>query len=230
MIIHGARYFDSMKMEFIEGKDIWIEDGLIKEIGKGFDNLKREVIDLHGRLLLPGWIDAHVHLTLTGSLDPIKQWQDDGVVFTAIKGATQYLSNHLRSGVTIVRDLGGDGDIALSLKKAVELGITEGPEIYTSGKALTMTGGHIYQISTEVDGLDEARKGAREELKKGVDLLKVIATGGILTSGAIPGSPQLDLDEIRIIVEEAHKTSRKVASHVEGTQGIKNSLIAGVIH
>ncbi|AZR74845.1 hypothetical protein BBF96_06360 [Anoxybacter fermentans] len=214
-------------MQFHEGQQIWIEDGIIKNIGKGFDKPGREVIDLQRMLVLPGWIDAHLHLTLTGEADPISQWQQDGVVITAIKAVT-YLKKHLQAGVTVLRDLGGDCDIVLELKKAQKAGLVEGPEIYTSGKALTMTGGHIYQISKEVDGPDIARKGAREELKKGVDLLKVIATGGILTQGVKPGSPQLNEDEIRAIVEEAHKAKRRVSAHVEGKEGIMNALRAGV--
>ncbi len=117
----------------------------------------------------------------------------------------------------------------MTLKKAQKLGlIKEAEAIYRSEKALTMTGGHIYQISKEVDAITMKREKAPEEIKKEVDLLKVIATGGILTSGVKPGSPQLNVDEIRVIVEEAHKAGRKVSAHVEGIEGIRNSLNAGV--
>ncbi len=109
MILRGARWFDSKKMEFVEDQEIWIEDGIIKGIRKGFSMTGCEIIDLKGMLVLPGWIDAHLHLTLSGSLDPISQWQQDGAIVMAIRAATQYMRNHLRAGVTVVRDLGGDG-------------------------------------------------------------------------------------------------------------------------
>lgn len=228
VIIRGAKWFDSKRMIFIDGKELWVEDGIIKDIGFGWDRPGRDVVDLQGMVLLPGWIDAHLHLTLTGEADPISRWKQNGVIFTAIQSAVSFLHQHLRAGVTVVRDLGGGGDVVLHLKKAVSHGIIDGPEIFTSGQALTMTGGHIYQISKEVDGPDMVRRGAREELKKGVDLIKVIATGGILTSGVSPGSPQLAEEEIRVAVEEAHKAGRRVASHAEGQIGILNSLRAGV--
>lgn len=228
MIIRGARWFDSETMQFHEGDQIWIDNGVIKEIGKGLDKPGREVLDFQGMMILPGWIDAHVHLTLSGRADPLQDWQTDGNILTVIKGAVSYLKAHLLAGVTMVRDLGGDGDLVLELKRALAESTIDGPVVYTAGKALTMTGGHIHQISQEVDGPYEARKWARVELKKGVDLLKVIATGGILTQGVDPGSPQLSVDEMREIVQEAHKAGRKVAAHAEGSIGIENSLKAGV--
>lgn len=226
MIIRGARWFNSETLQFHEGDQIWIEDGIIKEIGKGWDTPGREVLDLQGMVILPGWIDAHVHLTLSGGADPLQDWQRDGNILTAIRGVVSYLKAHLKAGVSIVRDLGGDGDLVLELKRALLEGVIDGPEVYTAGKALTMTGGHIHQISHEIDGPYEARKCARAELKKGVDLLKVIATGGILTLGVEPGSPQLSVDEMREIVQEAHKAGKKVAAHVEGSTGIENALQA----
>lgn len=228
MIIRGARLFDSERKEFMEGQEIWIEEGLIREVGRGFDKPGREVLDLSGMLVLPGWVDSHVHLTLSGTADPIADWQKDGAILTAIQSAEIFLRNHLRAGVTVVRDVGGAGDVALALKKAVQTSVLPGPEVYTAGRALTMTGGHIHQISQEVDGVDEARKGAREELKKGVDLLKVIATGGILTEGVEVGAAELTEAEIRAIVEEAHKSGHKVAAHAEGYAGIENALRAGI--
>lgn len=228
MIIKGARWFDTKRMEFVEGQEIWIENGRIQGIGCGWDKPGRDVLTLQGMIVLPGWIDAHLHLTLTGEIDPMRQWEEDGVLLTTIRSAGCFLRQHLKAGVTVVRDLGGCGEIAIHLKRAVKLGIVDGPEILTSGQALTMTGGHIYQISKEVDGVEVVRRGAREELKKGVDLLKVIATGGILTHGVSPGSPQLEEEEIHVAVVEAHKAGRKVASHAEGREGILNSLRAGV--
>jgi imidazolonepropionase-like amidohydrolase len=91
-----------------------------------------------------------------------------------------------------------------------------------------MTGGHGYAIGAEVDGEDEARKAAREDMKAGARVLKVMATGGVLTPGVEPGSPQLTIEEMKAISQEAHKAGRKVAAHAHGTQGIKNAILAGV--
>lgn len=228
MIIHGATYFDSKSLEFICNKELWIEDGKILDIGTGFDRSGHEVYDLTNFLILPGWIDAHVHLTLSGSANPILDWQQNGAVYAGIRAAGEYLSNYLKAGVTVVRDLGGADDVVLALKKAQKVGIIVGPEILTAGRPLTMTGGHLWQISKEVDGIDEAMKAVRQELKKGVDLIKVIATGGILTSGTEPGAPQLTEAEINAIVEEAHHAKKLVSVHAEGQQGILNSLRSGV--
>lgn len=228
VIIRGARWFDSERMEFVEGQDIGIENGLFVEIGRHLSGNYQEVFELSGMIVLPGWIDAHVHLTLSGEMDVIGTWEKEGVLLSAIRGAVTYLQGHIRAGVTVVRDVGGEGEIALELRRAVREGVLQGPEILAAGRALTMTGGHIYQISREIDGCDEARKAAREELKKGVDFLKVIATGGILTSGVQPGAPELSIEEIRVIVEEAHKAGRKVAAHAEGREGVLNALYAGV--
>lgn len=228
VIIKGARWFDSERMEFIAGRDIRIEDDVIVQIGKCLERSGEEIFELSGMLVLPGWIDSHVHLTLSGEVDVIGTWKKDGVLISAIKAAVKYLQEYLRAGIIAVRDVGGDGDIALQLKKIVLDGVVDGPDIYAAGHALTMTGGHIYQISQEIDGCNEARKAARQQLKKGVDLLKVIATGGILTAGVQPGAPQLSIEEMQVIVDEAHKAGRKVAAHAEGKEGVLNSLKAGV--
>ena len=227
MILSGARWFDSNKKLFHNNDEILIEDGLIKEIGQKLEKKGQNIIDLSGKLITPGWIDSHIHITLSGEKNPIERWQKDGAILTTIKGVN-YLKEYIRAGVTIVRDLGGDKDIALGLKQAINEGLIEGPALYTAGRPLTMTGGHIYQIGQEVDGVALARKGARKELKKGVDLIKVIATGGILTSGVRYGSPQLTVEEMKAIVEEAHKADKSVSAHVESKEGIINCLKAGV--
>ncbi|MCL2548974.1 MAG: amidohydrolase family protein, partial [Symbiobacteriaceae bacterium] len=118
--------------------------------------------------------------------------------------------------------------IDLALQKAQKAGFAGGARIITCGPCLTMTGGHGWMGGTEVDGCDEARKAARVNLKKGVELIKIMATGGVMTPGVEPGSAQLTEEEIRAAVEEAHKAGRKTATHAQGSQGIKNALRAGI--
>src|SRR5699024_11479213 len=92
-----------------------------------------------------------------------------------------------------------------------------------AGSVVTMTGGHGWPIGREADGVDETRKAAREQLKKGSDLVKIMATGGVMTTGVEPGSPQLSMEEMKAAVEEAHKAGKKTASHAQGTQGDRKS-------
>jgi imidazolonepropionase-like amidohydrolase len=141
-------------------------------------------------------------------------------------------ANHARStleaGVTSVRDLGGAQGIDFGLKKAVREGLVPGPRMLVSGRVLCMTGGHGHFMGLEVDGPDEVRKGARQQLKAGADVVKVMATGGVMTPGVEPGSAQLTYEEIRAAVEEAEKAGKLTATHAQGTAGIKNAVRAGI--
>jgi len=127
-----------------------------------------------------------------------------------------------------VRDCGGVRGVDLELKKAIAAGLACGPRILASGQALCMTGGHGHQFGREVDGADEARKGTREQIKAGADLVKVIATGGVMTPGVEPGAAQLTYDELRAAIEEAQKAGRTTAAHAQGTTGIKDAVRAGI--
>jgi imidazolonepropionase-like amidohydrolase len=134
----------------------------------------------------------------------------------------------LEAGITTARDLGGYEYIEMALRDAFAAGDWPGPRLMCAGKVLTMTGGHGWPIGMEVDGPDEVRKGARENLKNGADCLKIMATGGVLTPGVEPGAQQLGEEEIRAAVEEAHKVGKLIATHAQGTEGIKAALRAGV--
>jgi imidazolonepropionase-like amidohydrolase len=114
------------------------------------------------------------------------------------------------------------------VRDAIREGLFIGPRILAAGLAIEMTGGHARDLGLEVDGPHEARKGVRTMLRAGVDLIKLMATGGVYTEGEEPGSPQLTVEEMSAAVEEAHKAGRKVAAHAEGLQGILNAIDAGV--
>ena len=131
-------------------------------------------------------------------------------------------------GVTTVRDVGGLYKVILAVRDTIHEGIFPGPRILAAGMPIQMTGGHARNLGLEVDGPHEARKGVRTMLRAGVDLIKLMATGGVYTEGEEPGSPQLTVEEMQAAVEEAHKAGRKVAAHAEGLQGILNALEAGV--
>lgn len=184
-------------------------------------------ISMENRTLLPGFIDSHVHLCFDGGPDPIVGAVSQPPAITALKAAKN-AERTLMAGVTTVRDLGGVDGIDLGLREAINSGLVPGPRMLVSGKVICMTGGHAWQIGIEVNGVDEARGAAREQLKSGVDVVKLMATGGVLTSGVEPGSEQLTEAELRAGIEEAHKANRKTATHAMGTRGIINALRAGI--
>jgi imidazolonepropionase-like amidohydrolase len=134
----------------------------------------------------------------------------------------------LRHGITTARDLGGYHYCELALRDAIASGDFPGPRLLCAGRFITMTGGHGWLTGLESDGPDEVRKSARLNLRHGADCLKFMATGGVLTPGVEPGSPQLSEPELRAGVEEAHNAGKRTASHAQGTTGIKNSLRAGI--
>ena len=182
---------------------------------------------LEAASVTPGLINAHVHLEFSGE-------PDIGVVLltTPISKTLVAAANARRSleaGVTTVRDLGSSGSNAIELRDAIAKGDHPGPTIVAAGRALCMTGGHGHFVGgREVDGPWDIRKAVREQLKAGAECIKLIATGGVLTKGAIPGQDQLTEKEMRAAIVEAHTHSLRVAAHAIGTSGIKNALRAGI--
>ena len=190
-------------------------------------SLEVEEISCPGKTLLPGLIDAHVHLCFEPCADPFAVLGKERDARTALK-AVRHARQTLLSGVTILRDMGGKNYVDLDLRNALAKGEATGPTMLASGKLITMTGGHGWPVGEEVDGVDQARKGARKQLKEGVDIVKIMATGGVMTEGVETGSPQLTEKEIRAAVEEAHKAGKRTAAHAQGAAGIKNALRAGI--
>lgn len=184
-------------------------------------------IPLAGRTLLPGFIDCHVHLCLDGSPDPMSASLAEPMTITALRAAN-FARQTVMAGVTSVRDMGGKDGIDIGLKQAIESGLVPGPRMLVSGRLLCMTGGHGWQMGQEADGPDEMRKAARAQIKAGADIVKLMATGGVLTPAVEPGSEQLTEEELRAGIQEAHKAGKKTATHAMGTQGILNALRAGI--
>jgi imidazolonepropionase-like amidohydrolase len=186
-----------------------------------------EKIPLDGMTLLPGFIDAHIHSCIDGSPDPITTLLNESQTITTLKAARAAYKT-LMAGVTAIRDMGGKSGIDLGLRQAVHAGLIPGPRMLVSGRLICMTGGHGWQLGREANGPDDVRQAAREQIKAGADIVKLMATGGVMTPGVEPGSEQLTEEEMRAGVEEAHKAGKKTATHAMGTRGILNALRAGI--
>jgi imidazolonepropionase-like amidohydrolase len=188
-----------------------------------------EVVDCSGKYILPGLIDAHVHLDLHGMSDTSHESLVEDKL-RAIRASLE-MGNTVRSGITTVRNAGSTNYIDIAVKKAVEQGLATGPRILASGRIICMlTAGSEYfpGLYREADGVDENRRAAREQLKEGADYLKVMATGAIMNPGGVPGVPHLNVEEIEAVVEEAAKIGTYAAAHAHGAEGIKNAINAGV--
>ncbi len=183
-------------------------------------------LDLEGRYVLPGLIDCHVHLAGEGAPDSRLRGDMGWATLLMLKHA----QNSLAAGVTTIRDVGGRHGLEFAVRQAIELGMWAGPRMQLAGKLLSMTsaGTEYYDgMYREADGPDEVRKATREQLKAGADLIKVMATGAVLTPGEFPGAVQYGLDELRVAVEEAGKVGKGVAAHAHGIEGIRNAVTAG---
>lgn len=214
----------------IKNAGLLVEGKTIAKVGKAEDfqlDPDVKVVDLTGKTVMPGMINCHVHITMEPVGDPMGIAGRESDATAALRGVAN-LKKHLKSGVTFFRDMGGAHRVDLDLRDAVNQGLVDGPNFLASGKVLTMTGGHGWQMGRECDGVDEVRKAAREQLKAGADIIKIMATGGVMTPGVEPGSPQLTMEEIAAGVEEAHKAGKKTATHAQGTTGIKNAVLAGI--
>jgi imidazolonepropionase-like amidohydrolase len=171
-------------------------------------------------------IDCHVHLCIDGSADPMQPLLKDSPAMITLKAA-RHAQVSLFAGVTTVRDLGSGNGISGSVRDAINLGIVTGPRVVTTNQAVCITGGQGWQFSRQADGPDDVRRAVREQIRAGADAIKMMATGGVITQGVEPGSPQFTLEELKAGAEEAHKAGRKIAAHAQGNEGIKNSLRAG---
>jgi imidazolonepropionase-like amidohydrolase len=228
-ILSNCNLIDGISDDVHQSRHIVIEGGCITEISSNppEQDSSDEIIDCTGKYILPGLIDAHVHLVWDGSANPqsvISHEPDENVILDAYAHAM----DTLKLGITAVRDLGAPRGTVIGLRNKINSGKLVGPTIISSGPPIVMTGGHVHYLGYESDGSDEVRKNTRKVLKEGSDLIKVMATGGIYTLGEEPGSVQLTLEELSAAKEEAMKKNKKVAAHADGLEGIMNCLEVGI--
>lgn len=221
LVLRGGDVVDATG---IREADVAVEDGTVVSVGDVPD--ADEEVDVSGQFVAPGLIDSHVHVMMDGRPD-VTSLDDETVAMLSYRAAAN-LAAALDAGVTTVRDLGAPTTLALDAGKAVESDLIEGPRVVACGENVVMTGGHGHWFGREADGEAEVKKAVREQLKRGANVVKCMATGGALTEGAITGAPELDEAELTALVETAAAKHVPTAAHAHGTEGIKNAVRAGV--
>lgn len=210
--------------------DVAIENGHITAVGTDLPELRvgnaETVTDVSDAYVAPGLIDAHVHLPMDGRPN-VEEYADDSPYTASYRAATN-LREALSAGVTTVRELGSRDTLAIDAAAAVRNETIEGPTVVPAGENVVMTGGHGHWFGREADGPSEVRKAVREQLKAGAEVIKCMATGGVLTSGAQTGAPELTPGELEAVVEAASAKGVPTAAHAHGDRGIENAVRAGI--
>jgi imidazolonepropionase-like amidohydrolase len=180
-----------------------------------------------GGTILPGLIDSHVHLAFDGGPAPAARMRaetDEQQLLLMLRSARELLG----VGVTTARDLGGRGYLSVLVRDAIAADLARGPRLVVSGSPVTVTGGHCWFMGGEADSDDDLRRLVRTHHKHGTDLIKVMSTGGFMTSGSAPWYAQFSTAQLAVIVEEAARVDKPVAAHAHGIEGIQRAVDAGV--
>src|ERR1700735_2352592 len=239
--VHAGKVLDVRTGNYLTDQIIWIEGDRIKAIGKAAEISSQlpagaKVIDLSNATVLPGLIDCHTHLTYTPYMSG-----PAGLHISYPRQALIGARNArvtLEAGFTTVRNVGANGYSDVALRDAIRAGDVPGPRILASGPALSITGGHAdenflapqFNFSSDgvADGVDGVTAKVRQNIKYGADVIKFMATGGVLSEGDNPALAQYSPEEMKAIIDTAHGLGRKVAAHAHGALGIKNAVLAGV--
>lgn len=227
LLIHAAQVVTAADADALL-KDAWVhvEGERIVEVTSSEPKAPASATRLEAHTLIPGMIDCHVHFAISGGPDWLSEAREPYA--TACWRAAKHARDTLRAGFTTVRTLGGRDGADPAMRDARARGLVEGPRIVATNLVVCITGGHGAWIGREADGPDDVRKAVREQLKAGADVVKFIATGGVMTPNVEPGAQQLTFEELQAGIEEAHKAGFKTAAHAHGADGILAAVKAGV--
>ena len=184
-------------------------------------------VTVEAACVVPGLVNAHAHLECDASANTVEYFAETTPIRRAITAANN-ARLALESGVTSMRDLGASNRIALEIRDAIARGEVHGPNVVSAGNVICMTGGHGWFVGRAADGVDEIRRAVREQRRDGAEWIKFIATGGVLTPGAVPGIAELTEEELTAGVQEAHRLRLSTAAHAIGPAGIVAALRAGI--
>jgi imidazolonepropionase-like amidohydrolase len=229
LTIRSARVVDGTGRT-IDRATVVIRGDRIAAVGPDRDlSLSRGTTKIDGRglTLLPGLIDCHVHLCLGAEPDVVDAINKETSALTLLKSG-RAARQTLEAGFTTVRDVGSRDHSIFTLQEAIGRGLVPGPRIVAAGLAICMVGGHARFIGQEVEGVQQVRAVVRAQIAAGASVIKVIASGGVLTPGTSPDQAQMTVEELQAAVEEAQRAGRKVAAHAHGSSGMKNAVRAGV--
>lgn len=240
--IYAGKLFDSERGELLPDRTIHVVDGRIESVQAGFAKREREqLVDLRDYTVLPGLMDMHTHLAYEfGPRTYVETFTWNAADYT-LRGVDT-AGRTLQAGFTTVRDLGDKDNVTVSLRNAINAGTIVGPRIFTAGKSIATTGGHADPTNGHrhalmgspgpadgvVNGTDSARQAVRQRYKDGADLIKITATGGVLSVAKSGQNPQFMADELEAIVKTAKDYGFTVAVHAHGKEGMERAIRAGV--
>lgn len=184
-------------------------------------------INGRGLTIVPGLIDCHVHLCLGAEADVVEALATEDPFLTLLKSASRAKAT-LDAGVTTVRDVGARDHSIFTLQQAIDSGLLPGPRIVGAGLAICMVGGHARFIGKEIVGTEQVRQVVKDQLGAGAGVIKVIASGGVLTPGTSPDEAQMTMEELSAAVDAAREAAKPVAAHAHGSSGMRNAILAGV--
>ena len=239
-VIHAGKVLAVPGEGYLTKQTVRVRDGRIVSVTSGYSSDSGDtVINLRRSFVMPGLIDSHVHISSENGPGERLTAFTNSTVDTAFEGA-QFGMRTLNAGFTTVQDLGGLNESVFGLRDAIERGYIAGPRIRASGQAISVTGGHgdVNGYSSDVmktmtgtnvcNGADDCRRAVRQQVKEGADIIKITATGGVLSNTSAGLEQQFTDEELSAIVEAAHAMGRKVTGHAHGKGGIEAALKAGI--